>query len=195
MKEERRRFFRIQDIVGIKTEVIPQKEIQQKLKQFWDDQHQYSLRNEFNFELEQHQADLRHIKSSMPEVGRYLEILQKQLDMLTEKILQGEDEFINEEKRVNLSAQGISFYSEEVVHPGEIVEMNLKLLPGHQKIVIFSKVIHCHKDKDTHDKYRVALDFEHIHEADREILVKHVHGKQLRALGAARFEEDNQPLS
>jgi hypothetical protein len=191
MKDERRRFYRIEDIVGIKTEVIPQQQVQQKLEQFWDDQHEFSLRNRFNFELDQHLADLRHIKTSMPEVGRYLEVLQKQLDMLTEKMLEDEDEFVDKEKEVNLSAQGISFYSEEIVHPGEIIEMNLKLLPGHQRIVVFSKVIHCEKDKDEQGKYKVALDFEHIHEADREILVKHIHGKQLRALGAARFEEDH----
>lgn len=192
MTEERRRYFRIDDIIGIKTEVIPQQEVQQKLQQFWDNQHQFSLRNEFNYELEQHQTDLKHIKIKMPEVGRYLDLLQKQLDMLTEKVVKGEDQFVEEEIHVNLSAQGLSFYSDEVVHASEIVEMHLKLLPGHQKIVVFSKVINCIKDKDRPGKYKVALDFEHIHDADREILVKHVHGKQMRALGAARFEEDSQ---
>ena len=195
MNKERRRFFRIEDTVGIKIEVIPPQEVESKLEQFWDDRHQFSLRNEFNFELEQHQADLRHIKNSMPEVARYLEVLQKQLDLITTKVLNGEDEFVNEEKRVNLSAQGISFYCEEVMHIGEMVKTNLKLLPGNYKVVILSRVIQCDKNKGDQGEYKVALDFEHIHEADREIMVKHVHEKQLRALGAARFEEDHQPPS
>lgn len=192
MGKERRRFFRIEDIIGIKTEVIQHNEIEHRVKKFWDDQHQFSLRNEFNYELDQHQADLKHIKNKMPEVGRYLDLLQKQLDMLTEKVLQDSDDFTDEEKQVNLSAQGISFVTDEVVHEGNIIEMNLKLLPGRQKIVLFSKVINCHKIDNEEGQYKVALDFEHIHDADREILVKHVHGKQLRALGAARFEEDSQ---
>jgi len=36
------------------------------------------------------------------------------------------------------------------------------------------------------DKARVSLDFENLHEADREILIKHIHGKQLEALSNAK---------
>lgn len=191
MGQERRRFFRIEDTIGIKTKVIQENEIERRVKKFWDDQHEFSLRNEFNYELEQHQVDLKHIKNKMPEVGRYLDLLQKQLDMLTDKILQESDSFTDQEKKVNLSAQGISFFTDEVVSKGDIVEMNLKLLPERQKIVLFSKVIDCHQVDSEQGQYKVSLDFEHIYDADREILVKHVHGKQVRALGAARFEEDN----
>ncbi len=191
--KERRRFFRIEDIVGLKTETIEQPQLEQKLKSFWNDQHQFSLRNEFNYKLEQHQADLQKIKTKMPEVGRYLGILQEQLDILTDKLLQDEDKFTELEKQVNLSAQGISFFADESVNTGDIVELHLKLLPGRQQIVVFSRVIECIKVDDKQGKYKIALDFEHIHEADREILVKHVHGKQLKALGASRFEETDNP--
>lgn len=188
MTAERRRFFRIEDTIGLKTEVVPQQDVEKKLKQFREHQHQFSLRNEFNFELEQHRADLKKIKNRMPEVGRYLEVLKKQLDILTEKTLADKQSSIDEEVPVNLSAQGISFYSNEAVHPDDIVEMHLKLLPENETIVIFSKVINCIKEDNEKGTYKIALDFEHIHDADREILAKHVHGKQLRALGASRFE-------
>jgi len=191
--KERRRFFRIEDIVGLKTEVIGKPQLEQKLESFWNDQHHFSLRNEFNYKLEQHQADLQHIKKKMPEVGRYLSILQEQLDILTDKILQDEDKFTELEKQVNLSAQGISFYAEESANTNDIVELHLKLLPGRQQIVVFSRVIECLKVEDDQGKYKIALDFEHIHEADREILVKHVHGKQLKSIGASRFEEEGNP--
>jgi predicted nuclease with TOPRIM domain len=189
--KERRRFFRIEDIVGLKTELIEKPLVDEKLKNFWDDQHEFSIRNEFNYKLDQHQADLQHIKNKMPEVGRYLGLLQEQLDLLTEKVLQDEDRFTEQDIPVNLSAQGISFFSKESVKTDEIVELHLKLLPGRQQIKVFSRVVECQKVNDAMGKYKIALDFEHIHEADREILVKHVHGKQLRALGASRFEEDN----
>lgn len=192
MDKERRRFFRIEDTIGLKTEIVADNEVEQRVKNFWDDQHQFSLRNEFNYELERHQADLKHIKNKMPEVGRYLELLQKQLDMLTEKIVDESDSFTAEHKQVNLSAQGISFYTDEAMHVGNTVEMNLKLLPGQQKIVVFSKVVENSKIDSKQGAYKVALDFEHIHDADREILAKHVHAKQMRALGAARFEQDSQ---
>lgn len=189
MTQERRRFFRIEDIVSLKTEVIDKQEVDKRLESFWNDPHQFSLRNEFNFKLEQHQADLRKISSKMPELGRYLGLLQEQLDMLTDKILMDQDEFTSLEKQVNLSAQGISFISRESANVDDILELHLKLNPGKQKIVVFARVVNCNPINDELGQYNIALDFEHIHEADREILVKHVHGKQLLALGASRFAE------
>ena len=190
MSKERRRFFRIEDIVGLHSQVIEKKELEQRLESFWNDQHQFSLRNEFNYKLEQHQSDLQHIKNKTPELGRYLAVLQEQLDLLTDKILAGDNSFPTRETNVNISAQGISFTSNEQVNKDDIVELNLLLLPSQLKIVIFANVVDCHQNDNTQGEYTIALNFEHIHEADREILVKHVHGKQLKSLGAARLEEN-----
>lgn len=191
MSQERRRFYRIEDIVELRAEVVDEEQVNKKLEKFWDEQHLFSMKNDFNYKLEQHQADLKVIKTKMPELGRYLGVLQEQLNILTDKLLADEDKFTELEKRVNISAQGISFYSNEAVALGDIVELHLKLLPGRQRIVSFAKVINCEPSDDDDGNYKISLDFEHIHEADREVLVKHVHGKQLTALGAARFEENN----
>jgi predicted nuclease with TOPRIM domain len=189
MSEERRRFFRIDDIVNLKAEVIEEAEVENRLQRFWEDQHEFSLRNEFNYKLEQHQADLKHIKTKIPELGRYLEILQQQIDVLTDRLLADEDKFTELEKQVNLSAQGISFFTDQAANHDDVVELHIKLNPGRQKIVVFARVVSCKETDDERGRYAVALDFEHIHEADREILVKHVHGKQLTAFGAARFKD------
>ncbi len=191
MSDERRRFFRIEDIVGLKTQVIEKQDLEKKIDSFWNDQHQFSMRNEFNYKLDQHKADLQHIKTKMPELGRYLSVLQEQLDLLTNKLLSEDDEFITRETEVNISAQGISFTSDEQVNAGDIVELNLLLLPSQQKIVVFAKVMKCQQDDKNTKNFNISLDFEHIHDADQELLVKHVHGKQLRSLGAARFEENS----
>ena len=189
MSKERRRFFRIEDIVGLKTEAIDKQQIDKKLDSFWHDRHEFSIRNEFNYKLDQHQADLAQIKSKMPELGRYLTVLQEQLDQLTDQIINKDDTFTAKEKQVNISAQGISFISSEKLNSGDIIELHLQLFPSHHKIVVFSKVIDCKKDNKEPDRFHIALDFEHIHEADRELLIKHIHGKQLRSLGASRFED------
>ncbi len=194
MSDERRRFFRIEDIVGLKSQVIEKQQLEQRLESFWNDQHQFSLRNEFNYKLEQHQADLQQIKNKMPELGRYLSVLQEQLDLLTDKILSNDDSYITRETQVNISAQGISFRSDIKVNIDDIIELNLLLLPSQQKILVLAKVIDCQPDQEASGGYTISLDFEHIHEADRELLVKHVHGKQLRSLGASRFEEDDPAL-
>ena len=189
MAKERRRFYRIEDIVSMKAEVVNEAEAPERINQFWQEQHQFSIRNDFNYKLEQHQADLKAIKTKMPELGRYLSILQEQLDILTDKILEDEEKFTDLELQVNLGAQGIAFISPETAQPGDVIELHLKLNPGRQKIVIFARVVSCNPVDNPAGHYDIALDFEHIHDADREIIVKHVHGKQLTALGASRFED------
>jgi len=192
MSQERRRFFRIDDTVGIQSTAVEKQHLNSRLDSFWNDQHKFSIRNEFNFKLEQHQADLNQIKGKMPELGRYLSVLQEQIDLLTDRIIHADDSFVAEEKDVNISAQGIAFYSDERVTAGDIIELHLKLLPGQQEIVTFARVVNCISVRSTEkNKFRISLDFEHIHEADRELLVKHVHGKQLKSLGATRFEEND----
>lgn len=187
--KERRRFFRIDDTVGIKTETIPADQLDTRLNDFWTNQHEFSLRNEFNHELDQHIADFLAIEKQYPAIARYLKVLQKQVDLLSEKVLPDEHLNSSSAKTVNISAQGISFVSSETVSVGDVIEISLQLLPKKQRIVIFAKIVSCEKIEN--DKYQLTVDFEHIHEADREILIKHIHGHQLKSLGAARFDADN----
>lgn len=193
MSNERRRFFRIEDIIHLKTQTVSQHELDQRLLEFHSNQHRYSALNEFNYQLDQHQADLKHIRKHLPEVGRYLEMMQKQLDLLTERILDNDDDFVDRQVEASISAQGLAFYTEESANQDDIIELHLKLMPAGHKLVIFARVVRCQEvtGQDQPGRYRISLDFEHIHEADRELLVKHVHSKQLRALGAARFGEED----
>ena len=187
--KERRRFFRIDDTVGIKAETIPAEQLDERLNDFWTNHHEFSIRNEFNHELDQHATDLLAIEKQHPAIARYLKVLQKQVDLLSEKILPEDGLSGNSTKTVNLSAQGISFMSSESVLIGDVIEISLQLLPKKQRVVIFAKCVNCEKLDDK--KYQLTVDFEHIHDADREILIKHIHGHQLKSLGAARFDADN----
>lgn len=187
--KERRRFFRIDDTVEIKAETIPAEQLDDRLNDFWTNQHVFSARNEFNHELDQHSSDLIAIEQQYPSVARYLTTLKKQIDYLSEKLLP--DDKLNgaHESHVNISAQGISFLSTVAIAIGEVVEISLQLFPNKQRIIVFAKVISSEKAEDF--QYKLTVDFEHIHEADREILIKHIHGQQLKSLGAARFNADN----
>jgi c-di-GMP-binding flagellar brake protein YcgR len=87
--------------------------------------------------------------------------------------------------QVNLSAQGISFYHELEPRADALVELNLKLLPSGQRLVIIARVVLVSSDAGQ-DGHKISLDFEHMHEADREILIKHIHGKQMESLSSAQ---------
>ncbi len=189
MTKERRRYFRTDDIVSLHTRTVSKEELPGRLEEFLNNQDQFSIRREYNRQLDAHLADFILIKNRMPEIARYFTVLQDQIDRLTEKLLPEDNQYTREEQNVNLSAQGMSFYSDQALDKGDVVELNLKLLPQGQKIVTFARVILIREESENNQgRYKLSLDFEHIHDTDREVLVKHVHGKQMRALGNARFK-------
>ena len=186
MSDERRRYFRIESIVGLKTNKIAREELEHKLENFWSDRHQFSLRNQFNHQLEQHLADFRKIENKMPELARYLTVLQKQIDQVSALVQPDQNSAERNQQQVNISAQGIAYSSDEKVVVGDTVELDLELTETGQKTLIFARVIEVEKNtSDDQGQYKISLDFEHIYEVDREILAKYIHAKQLSNIGAA----------
>lgn len=121
----------------------------------------------------------------MPGLARYLSVLEKQIDRLTEKLIVDDDEKLMVNQIANLSAQGISYNGAEAPRQGSLAELKLKLLPSGLRLVIIACVVLVEKDAGQ-GEHKISLDFEHLHEADREILIKHIHGKQMEALSGAK---------
>lgn len=187
MTNEKRRFFRIEDEAFLVLERIDKAEIDDRLEDFWTNEHAFSIRNNYNFQIEQHIADRHKIDSKMPELGRYLGVLEKQIDRLTNKLIGDENDQAMTQKSVNLSAQGIAYYDDQDPEQDELVELKLKLLPSGFRLVIIARVVLVEKDRcQDQGKHRISLDFENLHEADREILIKHMHGKQMESLSSAQ---------
>ncbi len=164
-------------------QLIEQTDIDERLEDFWANEHAFSIRNNYNFQIEQHIADRHKIESEMPELARYLGVLEKQIDRITERLIGDEHNKQMVRKNANLSAQGISFFDDQAPSQGELVELKLKLLPSGLRLVIMARVVMVESDSaGEQDMTRVSLDFENLHEADREILIKHIHGKQMESL-------------
>jgi len=185
MSEERRRYYRIDEEVMLSLAHIAAAELDQRLDDFWSNEHEFSIRNNYNFQISQHIADRNKIENKMPELGRYLAVLEKQIDLLTDKLLEDKDALSMRKKSANLSAQGISYQDDNAPPQGELVELKLKLLPSGLRLVIIARVVKVEMD-EYRGRHRISLDFEHLHEADREILIKHIHSKQMEALSSAQ---------
>ncbi len=184
---ERRRYFRIDDEVSLSLQPIAAADEEARIDDFWQNEHAYSIRNNYNFQIEQHIADFNRIEKRIPELARYLRVLERQIDRITEKLAADDDDSLLAQQRVNISAQGLLCYSDNAPAPGSLVELTIKLLPSGLRLVIMARVVKSEPaDDGTDAASRVSLDFEHLHEADREILVKHIHGKQMESLVSAQ---------
>lgn len=187
MPDERRRYFRIEDNVSFTVAKIDPGELQSQIDDFWDDQQAYAARHQFNHQLEQHLADFKVIEKNMPELARYLTVLQAQIDNLTAKVLPEQTSIANDRQKVSLSGQGMAYTSDQKLTTDDTVELYLKLLSTGQMIKIFAQVIDVEPLSGlVPEQYRISLDFTHIYESDQEILVKRIHVQQLKDIAAAR---------
>ena len=89
---------------------------------------------------------------------------------------------------VNISAQGIRFHFGESFNRDELIEMRITLLPAYRRLLVVGTVVWCIEDPNAigAQKNAVAVDFTYIHEADREVLAKHIHARQLQQLSHMR---------
>jgi len=185
MTDERRRYYRIDDEVMLALAPLDDGVVDERLEDFWSNEHAFSIRNDYNYQIAQHIADRHKIESKMPELTRYLSVLEKQIDRLTDMVIVDDDDVLMLKKDANLSAQGISYSSDEAPRQDGLAELRLKLLPSGLRLVIIARVVLVETDADS-EQHKISLDFEHLHEADREILIKHIHGKQMEALSSAQ---------
>ncbi|MDH3859005.1 MAG: PilZ domain-containing protein [Gammaproteobacteria bacterium] len=185
MTQERRRYYRIDEEVMISLTPVEAADIDARLEDFWSNERTLSIRNDYNYQISQHIADRHVVEKKMPELGRYLSVLEQQITRLTDELMVNDDDDSLQQKKANLSAQGISYLDDEAPQQGDMVELKLNLLPSGLRLVIIARVVLVESDSDQ-GEYKISLDFEHLHEADREILIKHIHGKQMEALSSVQ---------
>ena len=186
MSEDRRRYYRINSELDLAIQAIDQSEVENRITEFDNQQPVFSIQNSYNYQIEQHMADFRRIESSMPEVARYLAVMEAQIRRLTEIMTPDEQTQALVRKQVSISAQGVSYYDRQAPEQGSLVHIMMRLVPSSMQLQALARVISVVTSEDADDDlFRISLDFEHLHEADRELLIKDIHGKQIEALNAA----------
>ncbi len=191
MSEDRRRFYRINSELELAVETIDASEVAKRVETFDSEQPAFAMQNSYNYQIEQHQADFRRIESNMPEVARYLAVMEQQIRRLTEIMAPDEQSQLLVRKLVSISAQGVAYFDRQALEPDSMVHIVMRLVPSGLQVQALARVIAVvTSEDDDDDLFRISLEFEHIHEADRELLIKDIHSKQIEALNAARQAND-----
>ncbi len=183
---ERRRYFRVDDVVEMQVQSIKPEDLDMALEQFDNRRESYCLINSLVHEKEIYLPERRALEKKYPEVARYLKGIESRLDILAKVVTSNMDE--REElpkQKVNISAQGIRFLSAEHFEVEGLVELKLVLFPSCQRVLVIGSVVWCIEDPgavNANEAYAAAVDFTYINEADREVLIKHVHSKQIQEI-------------
>jgi len=195
--DERRDYFRVNDAVALHVEPIDAADLPALQARFDDERLRFGLGNYFAHCSEQILPQRKRIQSRYPDVADYLQSLEQRLDMLA-GLLASDGGLAEASSHVaNISGSGIDFAYHRPLAEGEHALLRVVLFPDQARILAIGKVVHtghyegC-QPAGTRDgvgqaqQFRAGMRFEHIHEADRERLIKHIHGLQMQSLRTRR---------
>lgn len=195
MSDERREYFRIADEIVLDYRPIGAEEVDKLI-----DSMRSRLVDRFtaaaSFAATSRQmAHLIHkLQAESPELARCLQAIDQKLNTISQLFV-SEEMGLNDRptREVTLSAGGMSFRAAEEIGVGSMLELRMVLLPSLVGILTVSRVVHCNKtgDADASLPWEVAVEYEHLRESDRELLVRHVMARETEQLRAQRSKNDS----
>jgi len=190
-ESERRRFFRIDDEVGLEYDLISEDEYKnapQELEQI--KQSAFSLSAEFATLNNEYNPTLNGIRNTHPEIAQYLELLNNKIDAISAHFLEEEIDDLEENTcMVNLSASGIAFKCEQNLSDNQPLKLRIILLPEKVGVFIYGRVQEKLRSAEQKKQGIVCVDFEHIRYDDQELMIKHNLNKQMQLLRQRNEDE------
>lgn len=183
MSEERRRFFRINDTLGVAYRLLTPEEIKANGKDKNTPANVFSMLANYDTVLNEQLAQL---KVKQPLVEEILNSLNKKINCLINH-LEMESRLVerlaHKIREVNISACGIAFVAEGEIKLGQDVSLDIVLQPSEMHIFTYGKVVGCDAQGD--GAY-VRINFYGMTQADQELLIQHIVQRQSTQLRTNR---------
>ena len=174
IEKERRRYFRVSDLVGLNYRILSGDERDLALSS-----QPNSLGNLFATIEEEITVLLHAIEKQNPEHGRIFELFNQKINLafghgIAEQNIQASGS--TRACEVSLSACGIAFPCREDASLGQSVALDLTLYPSNVRLQLMSSVISCERYdfEGTDEPYLLRADFVNLSDNDQELLVQHV---------------------
>ncbi|MCW9014768.1 MAG: PilZ domain-containing protein [Gammaproteobacteria bacterium] len=179
--DERRRFFRIDDEVCLHYDKITENEYANAPAELTTlKQSGFALSADFATLNSEYNPILNSIRQTSAEIAQYFDLINRKLDALSQHLLEEEIPCPESDlRKVNISASGLAFESDEELADNQPLRIRLVLLPEKIGILVFGRVNHC-RTPETNNL--ICIDFEHIRYDDQELMIKHNLNKQMQEL-------------
>lgn len=183
---DRRRYFRISDSLGVAYKVISDEHLGEDRVQA-EPVRVFQLLEEQDRHIDQLLGRLNDRDPLVAELARALNqklnSLVNQLEMESRLI----EQIAHRVCEVNISACGLGFPVEEAMVPGTRVQLDLVLLPERQRLLTEAMVISCEPRAEGH---YARLDFVDMAPGDQEMLIQHIVKRQGDLLRTAREQAE-----
>jgi c-di-GMP-binding flagellar brake protein YcgR len=178
MHDERRRYFRINEMIGLSIETLDETEIGARSEDLME------LVSQQDEKIEQH---LLRLEEEQPQLAELLSLINQKLERVS-RALAMEKELVeriaHRVQEVSLSACGIAFHHSDPFSEGTHLQMEMTLFPGKQKVVTRGIVVSCELTADDDQLYYCRVDFYGMSARAQEELIQYIvqsQGQQLAA--------------
>jgi len=189
---ERRRFFRINDVVGLSYQPVTPAMTQQATAREAENLQisGIDLWRSVDREL---LAALESLWKTNEVVAQALGLLNRKLDILAaeNRVDSAAELSPAQPQQVNISACGIAFEGPESFSVGQTLALDIVLKPASKPIKLTGRVVECEKLEDAEGfRYLLRIDFNPIATDLHEQLIQHIVQRQSSQLGKQRVEQD-----
>ena len=179
---DRRRFFRINDTIGLSYRVLSDEETQSQLVDVIDPADVPTLLASYDKTIN---SVLSQLKIEQPVVAELLAAMNGKINCVVDQLdvdSQLVEQIAHKIRDVNISACGVAFNVDEPVDIGRVLLLDLLLQPDDVHIYFHGTVI-MRGMNDSDDSCYIRVNFSNMSTSDQELLIQHIvrrQGVQLR---------------
>ena len=175
MSDDRRRFFRIDDHIGVAYQVVDENElIGQSHPPRQSDI--FGLLNDLDKTIAH---ELGELKLQDPKLGVLMDAFDRKVNALVNQLEMDNylvQRIAHKVKQVNISACGMAFTVDDTLELGDLLMVDLVLIPGNINIFTYGRIISCEPAENNHTYAR--MDFFGMSPTDQELLIQHIVRRQ-----------------
>lgn len=134
------------------------------------------------------QSHIKRIRDRDESLANILEAMDQKLGLILSLLNTDREEIPAEPHEVDLSAAGIAFIYTSELPMGQIVEIDLGLLPQRLFVRCYGEVVRCERAKSR--GFATAVSFLWITEDDKDRLIEHIFQRQVLLLRLRRNQKD-----
>ena len=194
MSEERRRYFRIDDSMGVSYRKLGSEEAKAFVQQAREHGDNFDYAANFDNRIE---SLLESCKIQSPMAAELIGLMNKKLNFVISQMDVDSDlmqKIAYTLREVNVSACGMAFANEEEMQKGQQLQLDILLHPSELHIVAMAEVVACSPlaVDDAKDKLCcfIRLNLTQINSHDQELLIQHIVKRQSALLKQRRNERD-----
>lgn len=174
MNTERRRYFRINETVGVGFDLLDHHHHTAAQPLIEEEERIGGILDQVEDQDARIEQLLVELEDDHPGVVELISLFNQKLERVVNHLLLDSQlvrRIAHKVRVVNISACGIAFESDEEIASGSHLQLHLTLYPDKRQLETRARVVDCEKHEA---KYYWRVDFVSMSKADQEVLIQHI---------------------